>query len=926
MAQSTVTQDGVLLIDPGTVVSTRVQPGQGNIAAAGVITLVGEADEGPGWQDEPQLEDVAFSPDQYGDVLQKYGSGDLVEAFRRVIGAANDPAIQGSVNLVRMVKTNRSQAASGTVSRPGFGTFATLTALRRGAPGNLIKRRSEVGTAESAPDTGSFSYAPALTGTTALTLRANGGALKSVSITAKLAPESLPALIEDIAKGIMAAGGEREDPLAGLTGIALTATAPTSTTLIVQLASGSVFATTPEAGDVMVIPLNGDYGATADSAIVGASDENAASYVITSVVNTTTLARITATRISSGSTTAASGSVSADENDIITYKPVRIQNVTGMARGSTVGLSGQFTIPSNDGTNATVQLPSSTTWTAQPQVGDILKLASAFGGLTAGFYQVSSASSNTVSMFRLSNGSSGNTALPANIVTPITSSTEPFTVQKPVIDGLGKSLEILGSLESIFRNSSTTAAAGLSNTLRVSAAEYQNVFTVTRGTLAETFSVGGEIAIRVGSDEELSTVVVSATKIDFMVDTDVIFSAPFSQYKTLQDVADLVNSQTGWTATIPSSRLTLVNPNRLDRGTYDAVSTAGFEPARIKRDATEWRDAVSASTMVSPALTGQSGLPETSIPDSFLSGGTKAGSTSADVVAAIDAAEQVDTNFVLTLFSRDATDNINDGLTESTSTYTIDAINAYLKSHVLKMSAIKMKKNRLGIGSKRAPYTEIKDAAGDLSSFRMGLAFQDVRDVDATGATRQFHPWMAAVVAAGMQAAAGYRGIVKKFANIGGVISPFGDFNPRSPGAREDALKAGLLILEPVPTGGFRWVSDQTTYSFDNNFVYNSLQAVYVSDLITLTLIDRFDRAVVGQSVADITAGGALGILAGEMFNFKRLKFIAASDDAPEGYKNAKARLRGGVLEIFCEIKLAGLIYFVPIYLTISQVQQEASQ
>jgi hypothetical protein len=131
--------------------------------------------------------------------------------------------------------------------------------------------------------------------------------------------------------------------------------------------------------------------------------------------------------------------------------------------------------------------------------------------------------------------------------------------------------------------------------------------------------------------------------------------------------------------------------------------------------------------------------------------------------------------------------------------------------------------------------------------------------------------------------------------------------------------------MERVPTGGFRWVSDQLTYSVDNNFVYNSLQAVYLADLITAILIDQFDRLVVGKSVAEISATAALSILESEMFNFLRLRWIAPSDDdAPNGYKNAVVKLNGGVMQISVEIKLAGLIYFVPIQLSVSEVQQTA--
>ena len=121
-------------------------------------------------------------------------------------------------------------------------------------------------------------------------------------------------------------------------------------------------------------------------------------------------------------------------------------------------------------------------------------------------------------------------------------------------------------------------------------------------------------------------------------------------------------------------------------------------------------------------------------------------------------------------------------------------------------------------------------------------------------------------------------------------------------------------------------MSDQLTYSVDNNFVYNSLQAVYVADLMALTLIQNFDLAVVGKSVAEVSAAAALAFLDSQMFNFLRLRFIAPSDDAPKGYKNATVKLTGGVMQIYLEAKLAGLIYFVPIQFEISQVEQSASQ
>ena len=264
-----------------------------------------------------------------------------------------------------------------------------------------------------------------------------------------------------------------------------------------------------------------------------------------------------------------------------------------------------------------------------------------------------------------------------------------------------------------------------------------------------------------------------------------------------------------------------------------------------------------------------------------------------------------------------------DGLTEASSTYSVDSINSYLKSHVLKMSQTKNRKNRLAVVSKKAAYDIVKEAAQTLVSNRVALTFQDIKDSNASNVITVFQPWMAAIVAAGMQAAGTYKGIVKKFANVSGVIGPSG-FNIKLMSQKEDALKAGLMFMEPVTTGGFRWVSDQMTYSIDNNFVYNSLQANYIADLIVLDLIETFDRLAVGQSVADMTATAGMSILQARMSNYFRFKWIAPSTDAALGYKNATVRISGGVMLIAVEIKLAGILYFVPISLSISAVEQVA--
>ena len=357
----------------------------------------------------------------------------------------------------------------------------------------------------------------------------------------------------------------------------------------------------------------------------------------------------------------------------------------------------------------------------------------------------------------------------------------------------------------------------------------------------------------------------------------------------------------------------------MDEGTYACSSAlAGVQNARIKNDASDWETNVNVDGLVNWA-TQLPGLPEATPSFQFLHGGARNGSTSAAVVAAIDACQRLTTNFVVTLFAQDASKDIADELTDSSSTYTIDAVNDYLSSHVILMSEIEMRNNRQAFGAKQDTYAKIREAAGQIANFRFALAMQPVQGQSSSGVPTLFQPWMSSIVAAGMQSRRWlqrHREEIREHQRTGFSQWMGPDVTRRPQRCAQDRS------FVHATCGHWRissWVPDQTTYSVDNNFVYNSVQAIYISDLITLTLIDTFDRQVDGKSVAEISAQGALSILDTSMFSFKRLRWIAASDDAPKGYKNPSANLRGPALVLSAEIKLAGLVYFVPISLLVSQ-------
>ncbi|MGH7241310.1 MAG: hypothetical protein ACREGB_03375, partial [Candidatus Saccharimonadales bacterium] len=492
MAQSFTTDDGIVLVDPGTYVATTVQSNASNTPTAGVVALIGEAEQGPDFTAEADLSQNFFTPDQFGKVLQKYKSGRLVDGFRGLVNAANDPTIIGAVSQVLMIKTNKSVAASAEIDRAGFGAYADLNAKLFGLDGNLIKWHSLAAAVEAAPNTGLVDYVPHYAVSPyAFNMRTNGSAPFAISIAARLTGPAFVSTVNSYAFGIMATGGLEGLPLSGKAGLTLSAATNTAGNLVVTIQSGNTFATTPAAGDVVVIPSGAFFGAAQASCIVGTGGvNNAGSFIVQSVAAThdsMILKRISADGV--GALGSASGTINTDVRDIVSYKPVQIRNITGMDRQATVGMSGQFTIISNDGTNVVLQTPPSTTWTAQPAVGDNAVFATAFGGITAGFYTVTASTSTTVNFARFSNGTAGTTSNPTNIVSPILANAQPFTIQKPAIDGLGKSMEFAGETSAFLKSGGITGgSANLSNILLISSAEYKNAFTVSQNNTTNTYN------------------------------------------------------------------------------------------------------------------------------------------------------------------------------------------------------------------------------------------------------------------------------------------------------------------------------------------------------------------------------------------------------------------------------------------------------
>lgn len=955
MAQRFVTDEGVLVI-PGAYPSIKVQKQNSGLATTGVVFLVGEADAGPAHSQESDLSLNFFAPTELSEVIAKYKSGNIVDAMRAVANPANDTNIAGSPSFIYIVKTNVSGKASANMLRAGLSNYGVLADKSYGQLGNLLYASVVNKASEVEAQTGAFTYIPGpelgADGST-LGVRINGGAKSQVSIPSRTLPTTVVASLNAV-QGLLATGGVDRGTLTGIGAGVTLAVAATGNSILITLGSGS-WTVTPTVGDTLIIPSAGQYGAADLSVIGGGAGQNLGAYVVTAATaNTITALKLrdeTATGVTAPANVAAVA-IGAEAKDILCFSPINIRNATGTDRGLLTGLTTRTVTGTASGQSLQLVLQTGFQWNALPQVGDWVQIPStapaairAGSDANVGYYQVTAATTgvaagaSTITMTRISNGA------PASFAATAIAAVGDIVCRRPAIDGLGKALElfddggVVNCSTLLFTLAGASAAASILSTsatplVLTSATETRTQLSVARQAdgVSEVIEAGGEVVLLLGYKGTSATVTITSTDLTTSVvgGSGANLSLKLADFKKLSDLAAFINSQTGYKCSVATALYGQVASTSLDQGTFSIASDFDSKPCRLKKDAFAFFDKLSKGSAVvqlglSTAARAASGLPDAQS-TFFLAGGTKGATTSAGIVSAIDALRKLRGNFVVPLFSRDATEDIAEGLTDPASTYTISGIHAAVSSHVLEMSKLKTRRHRQAFVSFKGSFANAKLAAQNIANYRVSMQFQDVKALGSDGTVTQFQPWMGSVLAAGMQAAGFYRSLVFKHINCSGVLMADGSFADSDDADLESAIENGLMAMQRPEDGGVRWNSDQTTYAVDESFVFNSVQAIYASDTIALTVAQRMEKAFVGQSPADVSASVALSFLQGIMSDMKRLKLIAASDDAPLGYRDAKIVISGNAMKVSMEIKLAGAILFIPITFLVTQVQQTATQ
>jgi hypothetical protein len=959
MAQSYTTDAGVLYI-PGAYTQIQVQAANSGLATTGVIMLVGEAEQGADWTEETDLDDVAFGPDQFAAVVAKFGSGPLVDGFRACATPSKDPQIQGSPSRIYLVKTNVAEKATASLQGEGLSAYGTLADVSWGDTGNSLYFEitpedqeaypSITKTFVEPPDSATFAIS---VDTTALQSLSTGSAGDPNAFVGALSAGSATGLMAKT--NVIASGCVNRGVIAGLTGVTL-AVAASGNDIVITLGTGS-WATTPTVGDCLMINVSSNYGQGATGSVIkGAGNANGGAYIVTAATSST----ISATKIfnHSGTTLTAPVAVSAVAisatplNDLYVVSPITVGIYGGTDRGMLTGLAGATITGTTSGSYQV--WTCSVAWTNKPQVGDLIKVTSGATGnlasVSGGYWRVVASTDMTVTLQTLTNKAAG--AFAAVTLDASDCSAE-VICSKPALDGKAKVMEIVSTGTHNLKTDcfytvgsttpDTTVVSGSGDPRsHVSATEWRNTMRIQRATdgVDEEFSFGGAVLFRAGYNTEgyggPCTLEITDTTVEIDCQPaggsapDLITSLTLSQFRTVADLVNKLNSLSSYlTVELESTLMGQFPVSCIDRCEISISTTWGGTAQGIKKDAYDFFTQLSGNS--SHCQLGEDDVEraDAGIPDvqemTFLSGGSKGATTAAGVSAAIDACELIRGNFLVPLFSRDATDDIADDLTDASSTYEIDAINAAVVTHCQKMSQLKRRRNRQGFTSYRGTFTASKLAAADLASARVACSFQDIKAVDSSGTIVQFQPWYGACLAAGMQAAGFYRPMFNKLINCSGVIHADGTFSDKDETQIEDALQAGLLIFKARETGGFQVVSDQTTYTVDSNFVYNSVQAVYVADVMAATIAQRLENAFVGQSLGDVSAPLVVSYIKGILSDLRKLKLITTSDEAPEGAKDIVVQIVGPAIQVSLSLFEATGVYFIPIKALINQVTQTAT-
>lgn len=626
-----------------------------------------------------------------------------------------------------------------------------------------------------------------------------------------------------------------------------------------------------------------------------------------------------------------------------------LANTYGTVRSREYGVGGNRATYKNV---AIAESPASEASSASFDEVAVLAAGNAFdlstnGGAPNTFTFPGGIASNADLASQLADGGNWSGGLPAGITIAVTGSdgASIVTISQDALAtanqlGWGRSFELAES------SATPLASMNLDADLHVPAVEPSATITLrqTRDLLEEEDTVGGSIIVSIGNDDAGGTSATITVNANDVVLTAIgganagVTTLPKSSFDTLTEIVEAINLVPGWSAQTESALFNQLPSDVMDEvAAIGALSAAGERPTRLKKDAQDVKDLFEDSGVAELVGTSPSSVSDTGLPDALtetsLTGGEKGASTAADFTLGLEQLTKVRVNTIVPLFSRDAVDDISDGVTDPNSSYTIDGIHQAVKTHLSLTASTKRRSERQSVLAVKESFDDAKTTAAEIADFRSQLVIQDVRQNDSQGNIKFFQPHMLAVLLAGARAGAPVgTPMTNKFLNASGIRHTaqalstaeediVQDFDPDT--QFDEAIQAAITFLEAPQTGGFRVVVDNTTYNKDANFVRNRANVQYAADILAFDLRSQMEAIFVGVKNT-LQAVEVKAVIESIMATFLAQGITVSTDDAPNGFKELTVQIVGNEIRFALVAKLVEGIDFVLAEITVQRATSEA--
>ena len=402
----------------------------------------------------------------------------------------------------------------------------------------------------------------------------------------------------------------------------------------------------------------------------------------------------------------------------------------------------------------------------------------------------------------------------------------------------------------------------------------------------------------------------------------------------IKELADLINSQVGYSASLVTTSSASLPGNDLDSVTIADVSVSS-NLYRLQREIVDLINQESERIEVELATVPVEGLP-INISSQFLTGGALGASVNSDFSNGLSKSLANIYNVVVPCVSRDASDEIAaGGFTDVASTYTIASVLNATETHLRLRGSVKNRKEAQGMGGVR------EDAKADafstissLGSELMQLTMQDVLALNEQGTLTWQQPHVLAAIMAGIRLGSAVgEPLTHKFINAAGIghaVDPVtgiegGDFNESLD--VDEAIENGVLFAEEV-AGGFRIVVDNTTYGADQSFVFNRGSVVEAAQFVAKTIRETAELVFVGQKVSNGAAESIKSVIRNKLreLNAPDVNVLTSSNDAPEGFveETFVVEVQGNTARVQVEVKCVQGLDFIFIDFTLGDITQNA--